>query len=106
MNFGSVLALAPASCLHALILTGNLQDAFLYGARNFSWSVSHCVGSVGHHLPTQIQNIPVIDVHTVMSGLKHQASFSWIQSNLSPPEQPITEPMHSAHQECQTVYMA
>jgi len=86
------LASAPASCLHKLVLIDNLQDAFLHGVHNFSWSVSHCLRSVGYHLPTQVQSLPVIDVNTVTAGLEHQASLSW--SNLS--SNPRTAPTRNA----------
>ncbi len=59
----------------------NLQDASLHSVHNVSWSVSHCLCSVGYHLPTQVQSIPVIDTNTVIAGLEHQASLSW--NNLS-----------------------
>ena len=48
--------------------------------------------NVGYRLPTQVQNIPVIDVNTVMAGLEHQASLSW--SNLS--SNPRTAPTRNA----------
>ncbi len=63
-----------------------------HGFHNFSWSVSHCLRSVGYHLPTQVQSIPVIDVNTVIAGLEHQASLSW--SNLS--SNPRTVPTRNA----------
>ncbi len=58
------LASAPASCLHTgrLVLTDDLQDASLYSVHN---SVSHCLRSVGYHLPTQVQSIPVKNVHVI-----------------------------------------
>ena len=59
---------------------------------NFSWSVSHCLRSVGYHLPTQVQSIPVLDVNKVIAGLEHQASLSW--SNLS--SIPRTAPTRNA----------
>jgi len=74
------------------LLIHNLQDAFLHGVHNFSCSVSHCLRSVGYHLPTQVQSIPVIDVNTVIAGLEHQASLSW--SNLS--SNPRTAPTRKA----------
>ena len=57
IDFWNALASAPASCLHKLVLIDSLQDAFLHGVHNFSWSVSHCLRSVGYHLPTQVQSI-------------------------------------------------
>jgi len=92
IDFWNALASAPASSLHKLVLIDSLQDAFLHGVHNFSWSVSHCLRSVGYHLPTQVQSIPVIDVHTVIAGLEHQASLSW--SNLS--SNPRTAPTRNA----------
>jgi len=47
IDFWNALASAPASCLHKLVPIDNLQDAFLHGVHNFSWSVSHCLRSVG-----------------------------------------------------------
>ena len=96
--FWNALASAPASCLHRLVLIDNLQDASLHSVHNFSWSVSHCLCSVGYHLPTQVQSIPVIDTNTVIAGLEHQASLSW--NNLS--SNPRTAPTNNAR----TVYMA
>ena len=90
--FWHASASAQASCLHRLVLTDNLQDASLHSVHNFSWSVSHCLCSVGYHLPTQVQSIPVIDTNTVIAGLEHQASLSW--NNLS--SNPRTAPTKNA----------
>ena len=90
--FWNALASAPASCLQRLDLIDNLQDASLHSVHNFFWSVSHCLCSVGYHLPTQVQSIPVIDTNTVIAGLDHQASLSW--NNLS--SNPRTAPTRNA----------
>ena len=80
--FWNALASAPASCLHRLVLIDNLQDASLYGVHNFSWSVSHCLCSVGYDLPIQVQSIPVIDANTVIAGLEQMSHMCMCAGNL------------------------
>ena len=74
--FWNALASPPDSCLHRLVLIDNLQGASLHSVHNFSSSVSHCLCSVGYHLPTQVQSIPVKKTNTVIARLDHQASLS------------------------------
>ena len=47
----------------------------LHSVHNFSWSVSHCLRSVGYHLPTQVQGIPVIYANTLIAGLNIKPLF-------------------------------
>ena len=80
-----------------LFLSDNLQDAFPHGVHIFSWSVSHCLRSVGSQQLATVYLLKskaflFLGVNTVIAGLEHQASLSW--SNLS--SNPRTAPTRNA----------
>ena len=70
LRFWNELARAPHGSFHKTVLLDNLQDSVRFRVRNFSRSVSICLGSVGCELPTRWDVLPVIDVGKVISNLQ------------------------------------